>query len=1079
LNTNRFFLTILLVLFCSLALQAQITGDLKGTVTDPAGSSVPSAKITVTSKATGETRTVITDAMGQFAVNQLKIGTYEVKAEAAGFRVAITQALTRSGETAVVVFKMEIGAITESVVVTDAVSALDTNDAQIQVSIQGENIQELPVARNPLLFAIVAPGVVPVSANNPFLSTGSYNSNGSRGRSNNITIDNITSSDISTTGNGGGQINGTSFSSIQEVKLITNNFSAEYGRNSGSQLLFVTKSGSNTFHAEIYEFLQNDKLNARSFFDDSGKADLIRQNQFGFTFGGPIIRNKTHFFGSYEGLELRGASAPVIANTPTDAQRAAVTDPTSKKLLDQYQLPKATRISSDGTGQVTQSASSFTKAPLAYSIRIDHQFSKNDTMTGRFSRYSDESGGAGNTFIGSNFANFGAVAKTGVKNANISETHLFTPAVVNEFRFGFGRSAVPFAIDSTVPLGPRIQFSDASIDTFGVWNGLPQGRTQNTFQWADTLTWARGAHNIKAGADVYRYRLNSWLDSSVRGLYTFNTWDDFAAGTPTQWTQNFGSTLRGTRVTNQQYFVQDDWKIRPNFTLNLGLRVEHAGPISEVNGLTSNLNLNCTNSLGAAGSGPLGCFVLGQPSTSPHTDWGPRLGFAWNPFKDLKTVVRGGYGIAYDFLYLNLITNQRTLPPLVASATLSGISSFTGANSFANLVAGTSAIQQSTAAQVGKLSATVLNYGNVSPTMDGNLRPPMVQQWSFGLEREAIRHLVLKLTYVGTKGDHLQRSHQINTINDSRAIPATSVTDETAKLSGYLAAQSALSGNATRAAARLDPRFNVVTLVDSSASSLYHALQFTMVKELSRGLYGQVAYTYGKSIDNGSDALGVLVNDSPTAQNPNNLRADRGPSEFDVRQRLVITHTWEPTYADNISNKVVRQIARGWGFAGISSFRTGFPVNLTTGSRRGITTIPLNGIGSYTRPNVTGGPINFQPQPSGSAGAPSGTAKPDGVQSISTYATSLGLSQPLIGNFGSLGRNVVRANGAVNFDWNIYRKFHITERMWLQFRAEGYNMFNNVSFQTVNANISSASFGQYTDTFSSSRYFQVGARLVF
>lgn len=1075
---NRCFLVLLALVF-SLALKAQITGDMKGTVADPTGQSVPNAKVTVTSKETGGIRTVLTDTMGRFAVNQLKIGAYDLKAEAAGFRAALTQAAVLSGETAVVAFKLEIGAVTESVVVTDAVSPLDMNDAQIQISIEGEKIQALPVGRNPLLFATVAPGVVPVSANNPFLSTGSYNSNGSRGRSNNITIDNITSSDISTTGNGGGQINGTSFSSIQEVKLITNNFSAEYGRNSGSQLLFVTKSGTNAFHGEVYEFLQNDKLNARSFFDESGKADLIRVNQFGFTFGGPIVRNKTHFFGSYEGLEVRGASAPVIANTPTDAQRAAVTDPTSKKLLDQYQLPKPTRVSSDGNGQVTQTASSFTKAPLAYSIRMDHQFSENDTMTGRFSRYADESGGAGNTFIGSNFANFGAVGQTAVKNANIAETHLFTPSVVNEFRFGFGRSAVPFAIDSTVPLGPRIQFSDGSIDTFGVWNGLPQGRTQNTFQWADTLTWAHGAHNLKIGADVYRYQLNSWLDTSVRGLYTFSTWDDFAAGAPTAWSQNFGSTLRGNRVTNQQYFIQDDWKIRPNFTLNLGLRGEHAGPVTEVNGLTSNLNLGCRDSLGVAGSGPLGCFVLGQPSTSPRTDWGPRLGFAWNPFHDQKTVVRGGYGIAYDFLYLNLITNQRTLPPLVTSASLSGMSSFTGANSYPNLIAGTSAIQQSTAAQVGKLSTTVLNYGNVSPIMDGNLRPPMVQQWSFGLEREVVRDLVLKLTYVGTKGDHLQRSHQINTINDSRAIPATSLADETAKLSGYTAAQAALSGNATRGAARLDPRFNVVTLVDSSASSLYHALQFTMVKALSHGLYSQVSYTFGKSLDNGSDALGVLVNDSPTAQNPNNVRADRGLSQFDIQQRLVISHTWEPTWANGISNKVVRQIARGWGFAGISSVRTGFPVNLTTGARRGITTSPLNGIGSYTRPNVAGGPINFQPQPAGSAGAPSGTAKPDGVQSISTYATSLGLSQPLIGNFGSLGRNVLRANGAVNFDWNISRRFLITEHVALQFRAEGYNMFNNVSFQTVNANITSASFGQYTDTFSSSRYFQVGARLIF
>src|SRR5437879_5186250 len=301
--SSRFlFVLTFIAVFCW-NLSAQITADVKGTVTDQAGASVPNAKITVTSKETGESRVVPADVEGRFAANQLKIGLYSVQAEAKGFRTAVTEALLRSGETSAVNFKLEVGQVSESVTVTDAVSPLDTTNAQIQVSIEGARIQDIAVGRNPVLFALTSPGVTPVTANNPFLGSGSYNSNGGRGRGNNVTVDNITATDISTTGNGGSQLGPLNFSTIKEVKIITNNFSAEYGRNASSQLQFITKSGTNEYHGEAYEFLQNDKLNARDFFDQSGKPAITRVNQFGGVFSGPVpgLRHKTQFLASYEG----------------------------------------------------------------------------------------------------------------------------------------------------------------------------------------------------------------------------------------------------------------------------------------------------------------------------------------------------------------------------------------------------------------------------------------------------------------------------------------------------------------------------------------------------------------------------------------------------------------------------------------------------------------------------------------------------------------------------------------------------------------------------------------------------------
>jgi hypothetical protein len=251
------------------------------------------------------------------------------------------------------------------------------------------------------------------------------------------------------------------------------------------------------------------------------------------------------------------------------------------------------------------------------------------------------------------------------------------------------------------------------------------------------------------------------------------------------------------------------------------------------------------------------------------------------------------------------------------------------------------------------------------------------------------------------------------------------------------------------------------------------------VKSFARGYFLQGGYTFAKSIDNGSDPLGVLVNDSSLAQNPRNIRAERAVSQFDLQQRLVISHTWEPNWGAGISNPIARRLVRGWGFSGISSFRTGFPVTLEAGARLGLTPLSLtgSGTGQPTRPNASG-PISFHPLPTLSAGTPNGLNN-DPVQKISAYAASLGLSQPLLGNFGTLGRNNLRLNGEKNFDWNIYKNTAISEKVNLQIRCEMYNIFNNHAFQDVNRNISNAAFGQYTTVATNARNMQVGARVIF
>ncbi len=1069
----------ILVLTFTPGASAQITGEVRGQIADSTGAVISNASVTLRNVATGESRSQTSNDQGYFAFALLPIGTYEVRAEAAGFRTALTRVEVRSGEISSVRFAMEVGQVTETVTVEAAASKLDLENAQIQTGFVGQAIQELPVARNPNLFAITAPGTAPVSSNNPFLGSGSFNTNGGRGRANNVTVDNITATDISVTGTGGplGPLN---FSEIQEVKFITNNFSAEYGRNASSQLQYITRSGTNDIHGEAYNFLRNDKLNARPFFDRSGKTNVVRYNQFGYVVGGPVLlpgvyngKNRTFFFTSFEGVKLRGAGATRIAQVPTAAMLAQVTDPTAKALLERYKLPAATGVSGN-TGTVEQAAPNITDS-WQWAVKGDHNFSEKHRLNARYGSFKSTTASTSLAFVGGNINGFGANSRNDPKQLSVAYTTVVSPTVVNEARFGYGWSAPDFPVQNPDFMGPRITFANAQVASLGTWEGLLQGRNQRTFQWLDQLSVTKGAHNLKFGADVFYYRANSYFDALIRPVISFASWDDFAIGRPLSYQQRFGDSVRANRVWNHFYFFQDDWKVNRKLTLNLGVRVEVAGGPREANGIISTLDSSCREPIGIAGTGPFGCFALGRPAFNTSTNWGPRFGFAYAINE--KTVVRGGYGMAYDFIFLNPITNQRFLPPFMPTAVISGAAGFTGGNTFAALVAGNAPIQQETRAQVGQIPQNVRNFGNMSPLIQQNLRNPQVQQFSLGIQRELPYGMVWKGTYVGTAGHYLQRSQNINLTNDPRLIPATSVADETARLATFLDIQTLQAGNAARPSNRIDPRFNVVQLLESSSNSIYNSFQMDISKRYSSGYLWNVAYTYGRSIDDGSDSLGVLVNDGPVQQDPRNNRDNRGVSQFDIQQRLVIVHSWELPFGKGISNGVLRKIVHGWGFSGITSFRSGFPITFISGPRRGVSVLSLIG-GGDVRVNATGA-FNFNPIPTGREGAPAGTINPDGAQAISAYANSIGLSQPLLGNFGGVGRNSHRLNGERNFDWTFFKNVHVRERMRIQFRAEMYNIFNNTSFLEANRNISNTAFGQYVTVAQDARWMQMALRFVF
>jgi len=1074
-NLFRFAVIVLCALVLALPALAALTGDLQGTIFDPKGLAVSEAVITIKNAATGVTRTVKTNNEGEFAASQLDIGEYEVRVEKQGFRLSDARVVIRSGEVTRLNVSLEVGAVSEVVTVEAGASTLlDTASAQVSTSLDDKTVKELPsFDRDPVAFATLAPGIVPVSKDNPFLGSGSFNSNGQRGRGNNITVDNITATDISTTGSSG---TGTfSLDSVQEIKLITNSFSAEFGRNSSAQLQIITKSGGNDYHGTAYWFHQNTAFNARDFFDPfttdnpSGQVTPSIQNSWGFTATGPILKNHLFASGHYEGIHTRGAGSTNTANVLTTAQVAGITDPTSQAVFSAVGSP------SSGTGTFSSAAPNAGNQ-YSWSLKIDETFrGGKDMITARYGTNPVTSVSPGLTFIGTRLPNYGANVVATARAFNIGYTRAFTPAVINQFRFAFGRSNPTVAPNTTLqpPFAPHITI--AGLDAFGISRILPQGRVQNTFQYSDSLSWTRGRHSLKFGADVFRYQANSFFDANFRGRIDFSSVTNFQQGTPSRWRQNFGSSVRGNRSTDIFGFAQDDLRVTSTITLNLGVRFESSGGVSEVNGILSNLNLDGTAPLGGGGTGPLGTLDLGGQAFARNNNWAPRLGIAWNPNHG-KLVVRGGYGWAYDYIFLNPITNLRFSAPFVPSIDFRG--PFTGVNSWANFVAGTAQVQQDASAAVGQFLSTQTNFGSISPVQQ-DLKNPRTQQWNVGIEYQLMRDLVMKATYIGAKSDFLEVSQPINPVATGIA-PATSEADELSRMPQFTAVSIGESGTPTGSSNRLDPRFNVVTQIQSTGTSNYHGFQLELLKRFSRGYSFDASYTLGHSLDDVSDVLGVLVNDSAAIQDPRNLRDNYANSQFDIRHRFVMNHLWELPLGRHMSGLAGRVLG-GWAFNGIMSIQSGFPTSIFATNRRGITDILLVG-DSFARAN--GDATAFTPVPDGSAAA--GAIPAPCSRGVNTSATTtctntsgFSLTQPLLGNAGTSSRNALRLDNLVNFDWAVLKNTKVTEKVTVQFRWEAYNLFNHANFSGFVNDLTSSSFGVYSSTATDQRKMQMSLKFLF
>jgi len=1063
----RLLLAVAVVCMISFPVLADLTGDVLGTVTDQSGAGVAGAKVTFKNLSTGAVRIVTTGQTGEFSAPQLEIGKYQVTVEKDGFKSRSQSVIVQSGEKTRMDAALEVGNLTETVTVeSGALPTFDVATAQVSNSLNAEEVLALPnQARDPVVYATLSPGTAPVSINNPFLGVGSFNSNGSRGRANNITLDGVTASDISTTGE-----SGAAFvqDSVAEVKIITNNFDAEFGRNSGSQVQIITKGGTNDYHGSVYWYGQNSGFgNARGYFTPRdavtnlpGAVTKIVQNQGGVTFGAPIYKNHTFFYGQWEVDRTRGAGQAVVANVFTASQAAGITDPTSQAIFKQDGSFQDTTPGKLKGGSLNESSAN-TLDSDTWVLRVDQLLrGGKDTLFVKYGQAPLKAVNPGLTFVNSNLPGFGASATSEPRDITIGYTSALSSTLVNNFRFGFGRTTPKFPVNS--PFTPTAQIIIGGGINFGESAIIPQGRTQNTFQYVDTISWTKGRHTFKVGADINRYQAPSFFPAEALGVAVFADVAHYQAGRPFIWQQIFGNTALHNFALDAFGFVQDDFRLTPTLTLNLGFRLESAGGVTEGKNILANLDPHNATPIGSIGTGPLGGVDLGGAAF--HRNWNPapRLGFAWNPGHG-KFVVRGGYGIAYDFIYQNPITNLRFSPPFTSTITLFNPS---GANSWANLVAGTAPAQKAAIAGIGKFDPTVSDFGNFAP-VDQNLNNPRNQQWNLGVEYQVMTDLVLKVTYLGTHNDHLQVSMPINLVAPAN-IPAapTSLADQNARMNQFI---NAANNEAGPGNSLIDPRFDNVTQVQSIGTSSYHSLQVEAVRRFKGGLTFNTNYTWAYSIDDVSDALGVLVQDSAVpldASKP--LSFNRASSQFDLRQRFVLSYNYEIPFTKGFHGWK-KYLLDGWSHGAIFSTQTGFPTPVFAGSSSvfGITDLLLNGTnngGGVPNTVVDGNvnqlnPIPFFPK--------------------YTVPTTLPVSQPLLEHNGTSGRNSLRLDALTNLDVAFSKRLKFTESKSLELRFESFNALNHPNFAGYKNFLDDTQFNTYTTTATNARQMQLSARFVF
>ena len=878
-RVSKATLLLILLSLSSAKLRAQSTASIQGTVVDQSGAAVPGAKITVRNQATGFEQTSQTDSAGNYLVPALPVGTYRIEIRAGGFQTQVVNDLKLDVATTVVQdFQLKVGTVTQEVTITGAVSMIETTTMAVSKVIDQATVQDMPLnGRHFVDLGLLLPGSV-VAPQNGFLTAPlrgqgafAFVTAGNREDTVNFMINGINLNDMVQ--------NQITFqppiSTVAEFKASNSTFSAEYGRNSGAIVNIATRSGTNDFHGEVFEFLRNEKLDAKNFFD---RPDLpippFKRNQFGGDVGGPIRKDRTFFYFSFEGLRQRQA-VPFNTNVLTASDRALVTNTTVKNLLPFIPLPNDTSgLKFQGTGTAPVNLDQFTGD-------VSHRLSGQDSIHGYYAFQRDRRGEP--SLQMNNLPGFGDTRQGRRQIFTFNETHLFGPSVVNDFRMGFNRIHITFAPNallnpSTVGINDGIttaigipQIFVAGALNIGGPAGFPQGRADTVYVWNDTVSHLRGKHSFKFGGEVRRFQNNN--NNQDVGRMDFSTLTDFRNGNASKFSINAAGTFSSIRTTGIGLFVQDNYKLRSNLSVELGVRWDDNTTPTETHNRFMVFDPGTDQLVQVGSSG------LSRVYDSNNKNFGPRFGFAWDPFKDGKTSVRAGYGLFYDQPVTNTVTGLSSNPPFGVPQ------SATGNVSISNPLASAGGAPSS-------------SPNTINPNFSNNY----VQEWNVNIQREVVKDFGVQVGYFGSKGTHLRMSRDQNPIVN------------------FVTGARPFAG------------FSDIFIVDSPGNSSYNGLWISGTKRMSRGLQLSASYAWSHSIDyNSLNSQGGTGGVS--AQDSNNLFNDRGSSDFDARHHFNISYLYQLPFQGN-------RLKDGWEIAGNATFQSGNPVNLVIpGSKTGLVNI--------------------------------------------------------------------------------------------------------------------------------------------
>ncbi len=1088
------------------------TGTIVGTVADPSEAVIPKAQITVRNQGTNATRQVLTDDDGDFSVPLLPPGVYEVSAEKAGFRRSVHSNVNLNvDQTARVDFVLQVGQLSEQVVITESVPIVQTDSSTLGQVIERKQVSQLPLnERNFLTFALLVPGgQLPVQGSQNSTQGGAITVNGAREQSNDFLLDGVDNNDL--------YINQysvlPSIDAIQEFKVQSSSYSAEFGRSGGAQVNVVLKSGTNQFHGSGFEFVRNRNLDAKNFFDQPDcTPDSIQgtcapiprldRNQFGGTLGGPIQKDKTFFFASYEGLRLRQATTRE-ANVPSQVELEEANyllqnlgfpqNPSTSAFLavngnpiplipaanvaiitDLADCPPGSPALACSTTYVSSPVIQDTNDLLT--IKLDRQTGSNNTFSGHYSLFNEN---RFNPFDPVNaftdLPGYGSSTINRGQNAGFTWTHVFTPHWVNEARLGFNRlRAADFQQDSGINVTQQLGFPTVStnpvdwgypnvnlygFDGIGEPVNYPQDRHDNTYEFADNLAWNWGRHQFKFGADIRRFQLNDYLDFISRGDWFFDGLQQngvclggaapcpvaaaalLMAGVPDYVVTETGNTNNGLRTTGLGAYVQDDIRVLPRFTLNVGLRWEFNSPPVEIHNRFSvpDLSVNPATCNPEVPGYPDCAFIQAGTNGIPRATYGknlhdfaPRIGFAWRPLKTERFVVRSAYGIFYDENILNLNILPRFNPPFVEISALPQSSP-------------PSLVIQDILNQTA-LPEPQANF--VSP----QFRDAYMQDWNVDLQYEVQPNWMIDLAYVGSKGTHLPATRNMN-----QQDPFTQA---------YPYPQFGPEGS--------------ILVVEPRANSIYNALQFRSEKRVSQGLAFLAAYTWSRSIDDDSAVFSGSVS-SGVPQDPYDFRLDRGLSDFQVEQRLVFSYLYDlPLGAGRkwLNNPgLINRILGSWQTAGIATMQTGSPFTVSMPASEAAASITAFGV-PY-RPDQVG-----DPGKAGPVAANPGCSAPTQIHTPNSWFNTCAFATPENPLLGTAGRNTVIGPGLNNLDFSLLKDVPFRhEGRRLQLRFEFFNLFNIPHFDIPGGAFSGSGFGvvQSANKYGSKppRQIQLGLKYIF